>query len=264
MSINKRENILEEYYLEMEYKNEKRMIRVILPNSYYQNKSRKYPVVYFHDGQNIFFDKESYSGTSWGLIETIRDNKDLEEFIGVAIDNSPAKMAEYSPWSLDHSLAGIKIEKPEGEAYAEFIVNTLKPFIDEKYRTKKSKKFTSMIGSSAGANITAFMGNKYQGKIGNLGIFSLASFAFKEEFENYIKDTRIKANQKIYIKVGTEESEERNISQAYIDSSVKYYKLLLKAGIPIENIKLKIISGDTHSEGDWAKYLLECLEFVLQ
>lgn len=264
MSNIKRENILEEYYLEMDYKKDKRRIRVILPYSYNQNKSRKYPVVYFHDGQNIFFDNESYSGRSWGLIETIMENKNLKEFIGVAIDNSPARMAEYSPWPLDQSLADLKIERPEGDAYADFILNTLKPFIDQKYRTKKSKKFTSMIGSSAGANISAFIGKKYQGKIGSLGIFSLASFAFKEKFENYFKDVRLKDNQKIYIKVGTEESEERNISQAYIDSSVNYYDLLIKAGIPIENIKLKIISGDTHSERDWAKYLLECLEFVLQ
>lgn len=264
MSNIKRENILEEYYLEMDYKKEKRRIRVILPNSYNQNKSKKYPVVYFHDGQNIFFNHESYSGVSWGLIETIRDNKNLKEFIGVAIDNSPARMAEYSPWSLDQSLADLKIEKPEGDNYADFIINTLKPFIDEKYRTKKSKKFTSMIGSSAGANISAFIGKKYQAKIGSLGIFSLASFAFKDEFESYFKDASLKAKQKIYIKVGTEESAERKISQAYIDSSVNYYDLLIKAGIPIDNIKLRIISGDTHSEEDWAKYLLECLEFVLQ
>lgn len=264
MSNSKKENILEEYYLEMDYKKEKRRIRVILPNSYNQNKSKKYPVVYFHDGQNIFFNHESYSGVSWGLIETIRDNKNLKEFIGVAIDNSPARMAEYSPWSLDQSLADLKKEKPEGDNYADFIINTLKPFIDEKYRTKKSKKFTSMIGSSAGANISAFIGKKYQAKIGSLGIFSLASFAFKDEFESYFKDASLKAKQKIYIKVGTEESAERKISQAYIDSSVNYYDLLIKAGIPIDNIKLRIISGDTHSEEDWAKYLLECLEYVLK
>lgn len=264
MSNIKRENILEEYYLEMDYKKEKRRIRVILPNSYNQNKSKKYPVIYFHDGQNIFFNHESYSGVSWDLIETIRDNKNLKEFIGVAIDNSPARMAEYSPWTLDQSLEDLKIEKPEGDNYADFIINTLKPFIDEKYRTKKSKKFTSMIGSSAGANISAFIGKKYQAKIGSLGIFSLASFAFKDKFESYFKDASLKAKQKIYIKVGTEESAERKISQAYIDSSVIYYDLLIKAGIPIDNIKLRIISGDTHSEEDWAKYLLECLEYVLK
>lgn len=256
------ENILDEYSLEMKYENEKRRVRVLLPKSYKKTKAKKYPVVYFHDGQNIFFDEESYSGISWGLLKTIRDNKDLDEFISVGIDNSSDRMAEYSPWDFTYDLEDLDIEKAEGTAYADFVINTVKPFIDRTYRTKKSKKFTYMIGSSAGANITAFMGKKYQGKLGGLGIFSLASFIFKDDFKSYIKGSKLKANQKIYINVGTDEMEASDLSQAYIDQSISYQEDLIKAGIPLENIRLKIIKGHTHSEKDWAKNLKECLVFL--
>ena len=165
------ENILDEYSLEMKYKNEKRRVRVLLPKSYKKTKAKKYPVVYFHDGQNIFFDEESYSGISWGLLKTIRDNKDLDEFISVGIDNSPARMAEYSPWDFTFDLDDLDIEKAEGIAYADFVINTVKPFIDRTYRTKKSMKFTYMIGSSAGANIQPLWGKNTRANL-----VALASF----------------------------------------------------------------------------------------
>lgn len=260
MGFRKKDNFLDEYYLDMGYKNEKRRIRVLLPVSYGKNKSKKYPVVYFHDGQNIFFDQESYSGISWGLIDA---REKVNEFIGVAIDNSPERMGEYSPWDFEDDQSGTKLSKGCGKAYGDFVINRVKPFIDKTYRTKKSKKFTSLVGSSAGGNISAYLGKIYQNKIGNLGIFSLASFIFKDDFEKFFQGSKLKANQKVYIKVGTDESEDRVISQAYIDSAIAYQNLLLKAGLPLENIKLKIIKADNHSEKDWAKYLVDCLDFLL-
>ncbi|WP_313963531.1 alpha/beta hydrolase-fold protein, partial [uncultured Streptococcus sp.] len=92
------------FYLDMKthelvvpYTKQKRRVRVLLPKNYEQDTKKTYPVVYFHDGQNVLYSKESFSGHSWKVIPTIKRNPDIEKMIVVAIDNDgPRRMDEYS------------------------------------------------------------------------------------------------------------------------------------------------------------------------
>src|SRR3712207_6696048 len=91
------------FYLEMRthelcvpYTNQMRRIRVLLPKNYEENVSDTYPVVYFHDGQNVFYSKEAFAGHSWKVIPAIKRNPDIAQMIVVAIDNDGAnRMNEY-------------------------------------------------------------------------------------------------------------------------------------------------------------------------
>ena len=135
------EHRIEEYMLTVPYLNKERRIRVLLPEDY--NEKTKYPVVYFHDGQNVYFDEESYSGVSWGIIETIKENPELPKMIVVAIDNDDERrINEYTPWKFkDNLFDNDELVGGKGYEYSKFVMDVVKPYIDETYSTKSDAKF---------------------------------------------------------------------------------------------------------------------------
>ena len=85
--------------LEVPFTGRNRRVRVLLPKGYAEDTERTYPVVYFHDGQNVLYSKESFSGHSWKVIPTIKRNPDISKMIVVAIDNDGMeRMHEYAAW----------------------------------------------------------------------------------------------------------------------------------------------------------------------
>lgn len=252
------------------YSQQHRRIRVLLPKHYTTDESTTYPVVYIHDGQNVFHSREAFSGHSWKIIHTLKKNPDLPEMIIVAIDNdNDNRMNEYAPWKLTTILPKNLQLGGKGIEYSDFVMNVVKPFIDTTYRTKSDKAFTAMIGSSLGANISQFMGIKYQDKIGCLGIFSSANWLNHDQFERFISRHHLSDDQRVFIQVGTQEGDDTdrsltyaNVKQAYINESLDYYQQLLRSGVSLDNIKLIIAADAQHNEEAWAQYLPECLRFL--
>jgi len=147
--------------------NRTRRIWVYLPKNY-ASVGRAYPVLYMQDGQNLFNGKTAFAG-EWGVDECLDtlQNKLGKECIVVGIDNGGVKrMNEYNPY--DHVQYG----KGEGKAYVDFIANTLKPFIDAKYRTRKGVDYTYIAGSSMGGLISWYALMQYPNVFGGAGIFS--------------------------------------------------------------------------------------------
>ncbi|HFU3716605.1 TPA: alpha/beta hydrolase [Streptococcus suis] len=256
--------------LEVPFTTRKRRVRVLLPKGYEEDVDKTYPVVYFHDGQNVLYSKEAFSGHSWKVIPTIKRNPDIEKMIIVAIDNDGLeRMHEYAAWKYSEmGIPGIQFGG-KGTLYAEFVMDVVKPFIDNTYRTKSDKAHTAMIGSSLGGNITQFMGLAYQDQIGCLGVFSSANWLHQEAFDRYIERQALDKNQRVYIYVGTEEADDTdktlmagNIKQAYINSSLTYYRQLIAGGVDLDNIALEVVSGAVHNEEAWAAYLPDCLRFL--
>ena len=267
------------FYLEMKthelkvpYTGKLRRVRVLLPKNYETDTDRRYPVVYFHDGQNVFYSKEAYVGHSWKVIPAIKRNPDISRMIVVAIDNDGLqRMNEYSAWKYKESnIPGMQFGG-KGIEYGEFVMEVVKPFIDQEYRTLADREHTAMIGSSLGGNITQFLGLDYQDQIGCLGVFSSANWLHQEAFDRYIERKKLYADQRIYIYVGTEEADDTdktlmagNIKQAYIDSSLRYYHDIIQQGVALENIAIRIQSGAIHHEEAWAEHLPECLRFLAE
>ncbi|MCF1632766.1 alpha/beta hydrolase [Tetragenococcus koreensis] len=261
---------LQTHYLEMPYMEEKRRVRVLLPSNY-ETETANYPVVYMHDGQNIFFSRESYSGYSWKLIPLLKNEENLPPMIIIGIDNSEEnRFAEYMPWEVTIEDENETISVGGfGEAYTQWLVETVKPFIDEHYRTKQDRKHTVLAGSSLGAVVTAFAGAAYPDVFGSLGVFSLASWLSENSFIDYLTANPIDPKTKVYIQSGTNEGNEtdqllttKDTDQAYIDSSINYYDTLLRNGHRIDCVWLRIFAGEYHFEKYWADHFGEFLAFA--
>ncbi len=128
--------------------NRDRRIWIYLPPDYDSN-SEKYPVLYMHDGQNLFDTFTSFSG-EWEVDETLNELYDegYKVPIVVGIDNGGGdRINEYIPWVNTEYGGG------QGSEYVEFLVNTLKPYIDANYRTHSNRENTGIMGSSLGGLI---------------------------------------------------------------------------------------------------------------
>jgi len=185
-----------------------RRVWVYLPPSY-NSSTKKYPVLYMHDGQNVFDDATSFSG-EWGVDEAL-DTLGLKnkECIVVGIDNGGDKrLNEYCPY--DFNLSGVaannKTNVGEGRKYVDFLVKTLKPFIDKKYRTLKDQKNTFTAGSSMGGLISMYAVLEYPKIFGGAGVFSPAFWVGPKIFDD-IKTKGKKVNAKIYFYAGDAEGE---------------------------------------------------------
>ena len=148
--------------------NRARRIWIYLPEGYAKTK-KHYPVLYMHDGQNIF-DAITSSNGEWGVDECLDSLIKLGKpaSIVVGIDNGPRRMNEYNPYEFEN------FGKGEGDEYLNFLVQTLKPFIDTKYRTLRDKENTLIAGSSMGALISYYAMLKQPDVFGKAGIFSPA------------------------------------------------------------------------------------------
>lgn len=146
----------------------KRRIWIYLPKGYVTSKNT-YPVLYMHDGQNLFNEQTAPFG-EWGVDEAMDSlqKQTGKEMIVVGIDNGGDKRtSEYNPYDF-------KDAKGEGNQYVDFLAQTLKPYIDQKFRTKKDAASTFTAGSSMGGLISLYAVVKYPNVFGGAGVFSPA------------------------------------------------------------------------------------------
>jgi predicted alpha/beta superfamily hydrolase len=180
--------------------NRTRRIWIYLPKSYATSK-KSYPVIYMHDGQNLFNEQTAPFG-EWGIDEALDtlQIKTKKEAIIVGIDHGDDKrMNEYNPYDLD------KFGKGEGDKYIDFLANTLKPYIDKSFRTKKDSSNTFIAGSSMGGLISLYAVVKYPNVFGGAGIFSPA-FWSSPSLYNAVSNATWKTFNKLYFYAGGKES----------------------------------------------------------
>ena len=225
-------------------------IWVYVPPNYTET-SKKYPVIYMHDAQNLFDNATSYIG-EWEVDETLNNlfEKTGKGFIIVGIENGgQERINEYTPWSHEKYGGG------KGAIYIDFIVNTLKPYIDANYRTKKQAKHTGLIGSSLGGLISYYGGLKYPSVFGKIGALS-TSFWFSSEVENFTKNHANTKKVKLFLLVGEKESEEMVLG------TEKTKKILLENGFKHKNLTTKIHPNGNHNEAFWKGEFLEIITWL--
>ncbi|NWJ50563.1 MAG: alpha/beta hydrolase [Bacteroidetes bacterium] len=184
--------------------NRNRIIRICLPIDYNTNLKRRYPVIYMHDGQNLFDKKTSFAG-EWGIDECLDSLQKLsgKGFIVVGIDNGGDKrIDELTPWPHKKYGGG------EGAKYIDFITQTLKPFIDKKYRTLPKRENTIIGGSSLGGLISVYAAFKYPEVYGKVINFSPAYWINLDSIKMYIHNRPLKYKIQIYSYAGEKEGKE--------------------------------------------------------
>lgn len=223
----------------------KRRVWVYLPENY---KQYSYPVLYMQDGQNVFDDATAYAG-EWGVDEFL-DSAILKSCIVVAIDNGGDKrLNEYCPYDM------AKFGKGEGGQYVDFLVKTLKPYIDKKYRTLKDSKHTFIAGSSMGGLISMYAILKYPKVFGGAGVFSPAFWVGPQIFDDIIKKgTNVKG--KIYFYAGKQEGE------TMVPDMLKAFERM----VSVSKSKMTTVIRDDgkHNEPTWRKEFPLFYEWILK
>lgn len=238
--------------------NRKRRVWIYLPPGYH-NATASYPVVYMHDGQNLFDTETSYSG-EWGIDETLNklfDEKGMQ-LIVVGVDNGGAKrLDEYSPWVNQKYGGG------EGEAYLQFLVKTLKPYVDKNYRTLTGRNNTGIIGSSMGGLISHYAGLKYPNVFGKIGVYSPA-FWFAPKVYDFSKTHGKLKETKVYFLAGGKEGS--NVGYQEINETVqgmhKMISLLKHQKFPNKNIRSKVVPEGKHNEELWKTNFEETIQWL--
>jgi predicted alpha/beta superfamily hydrolase len=215
-----------------------RKIRIYLPESYHTS-GKKYPVLYMHDGQNLFDDSTSFSG-EWGIDEAMDSlGVMFGEMIIVGIDHGGSRrINEYAPYDMERFGEG------EGDAYADFLVKTLRPYIRKNYRTKNCRKHQFIAGSSMGGLISFYAMLKYPRKFGGAGVFSPAFWvapALKDEVRK--KGNKVKG--KIYFYAGKEESE------TMVPDLLSIHEIMF--AVSKARLTTVIRTEGKHSESTWRK-----------
>jgi predicted alpha/beta superfamily hydrolase len=226
--------MLENFDIPIKAFNHNRTIRVYTPRGY-QDATKRYPVLYMHDGQNVFEDNDAIHGVSLGLREYLDTNE--IEIIVVGIDTNTegkARYNEYCPW-VDGEFSKNLLGKPsytggKGDAYVDFIVSELKPYIDSKYRTLTES--TSIGGVSLGGLISTYAASKYPDVFRNVIGISSAFWRNQEEIEKLLRNTNLSSIEKFYMDSGTTEvRDDERISKGFLESNQRIHNIV-KEKIP--------------------------------
>lgn len=244
--------------------NNRRNIIVYLPPSYEIGVDR-YPVLYLHDGQNLFDAATSFAG-EWHVDETMEDlSRDGIEAIVVGIPNAGIhRLDEYSPFHHPGFGGGL------GDLYLSFIVETLKPRIDADFRTRPERDSTGILGSSMGGLISLYGYFRHPETFGFAGAMSPSFWFAKGAIYKYIKEAEFNPGR-IYLDAGTREHGESRGWTIMPNSSRRYYagvrrmqRILAHKGYrPRRELLYVEEKWATHEEGAWARRLPTAIRFLL-
>ncbi|CAF3338648.1 unnamed protein product [Rotaria socialis] len=158
-----------------------RRIWIYLPRSYSIESNRRYPVVYAHDGQNLFDTRTSFSG-EWGIDESL--DALSQQLIVVGIDNGGSeRINELTPFPNSNYGGG------QADKYLDFIVKNLRPYINTHFRTKPERENTAILGSSLGGLCSLYAALRHEDIFGLIGIFS-PSLWFTNDIYTYAQNHR--------------------------------------------------------------------------
>jgi predicted alpha/beta superfamily hydrolase len=228
-----------------------RTVRVYLPDDYDENSEKRYPVLYMHDGQNLYKDEDAGYGMSWGISDFLNES-DIE-IIVVGIDCNTEgykRLDEYSPWKSSAMSKVFPVSEDEiggeGKEYIDYIVNELKPMIDRKYRTISEE--TSMAGSSMGGLISTYAACMYPHIFKRIASVSPAYWFNQNEIEELIRESDLSTIERFYMDIGTNEATESIDAEKYVKSSAVVYDILKNK---VKDSKFEIIEGAVHNENAW-------------
>ncbi|HLP94842.1 MAG TPA: alpha/beta hydrolase-fold protein [Saprospiraceae bacterium] len=234
-----------------------RKIWIYLPPDY-NTTAKKYPVLYMHDGQNLFDQNTSAFG-EWEVDESLNALHAQGDWgcIVVGIENGGQfRLDEYSPWVNPQYGGG------EGDEYLAFIVNTLKPYIDANYRTLPGRITTAIAGSSMGGLISMYAFSERQDIFSKAGIFSPAFWFADNEPANHVASHLKQGNARVYFLAGADEENNGNQSNYVVEDMQAVSDAMSTAGFTPSEKSFNVISDGKHSEWFWAREFPDAYEWL--
>jgi predicted alpha/beta superfamily hydrolase len=238
-----------------------RNVLVYLPQGYRRFARRRHPVLYLHDGQNVFDAATAFSHVEWGVDETAQRlvrQKLIEPLIIVAIDNrGDDRIHEYAPTRgvIDGSSKRKKRSRGMARQYGRFLVEELKPFIDHTYRTKPEREATGMAGSSLGGLVTMALGVWFPNVFTRLGVMSPSVWWDDQAIVKMVEELETRVPVKIWLDTGTHEEgweRARTLRDALVEKGWKLY----------DDLQYLEVEGGEHTEAAWAARVDPMLRYL--
>jgi len=235
-----------------------RDIIVYLPPDYNSAEDRRYPVLYLHDGQNLFDAATAFAGNEWGLDELAEElisTGQIEPLIIVGIYNTgPKRMAEYTHVRDKRGRGG------RAKQYAKLLVEDLKPFIDSEYRTLSNAENTALGGSSLGGLVTLYLGLHHPDVFGKLIVMSPSVWWANRAIVREVRKLKQKLPEKIWLDIGT--CEGTNPEHCIEDARMLRDALVAKGWKLDEDFRFVEDEGAGHNEKAWGFRMGDALKFL--
>lgn len=229
---------------------------VYLPPGYETDTARRYQVLYMHDGQNLFDPATAFGGVEWGVGATAQRliaAGELDPLIIVGIYNTGQyRIDEYAPtFDVKHNRGG------KADLYGRFIVEELKSFIDQSYRTMAGPEQTGLGGSSLGGLVTLYLGLKNPRFFSRLMVMSPSVWWDQSMILRVVKGLKAKPSTRIWLDVGTKESK-------YAPGQARALRdELIAQGWRLDSdLKFLQVKGGRHNESDWGQRVEPALKFL--
>lgn len=248
--------MIEKHEVYIEFLQMKRMVHIYLPNDYKHSKKR-YSVFYMFDGHNLFYDEDATYGKSWGL-RSYLDAIHMDIIVvGIECNHQGNhRIEEFSPYSFKNNKIGAI--HGQGASFFEWIINDLKPCIDQQYPTHPDRLHTAIGGSSMGGIMALY------GILHHNDVFSKAACLspyLQKNMSPLQKELKKELASKthIYLSWG---SNEASTKLQFATISSQYMKIIRE----LSNRKIcfypnLIVKGE-HNEASWEKEVPIFLSFL--
>jgi len=243
------------------YLDQSRDVLIYLPPGYEKaGNAERYPVLYIHDGNNLFDAETAFGGADWQVDETAErliSQGDLRPLIIVGVANTPDRMDEYT-WVPGH--AGDMYCGGAGALYARFLIEELKKMVDREYRTLPEREHTGVAGSSLGGLISLYIGMHFNDVFGRVGIIS-PSLHWSHQASLYTA-RRMPSDLHIWLDMGWHEDDYGRPPKEIRETRALRQILDAKGYEVGKNLAYFEDPRGRHSEIDWARRMPRILQFL--
>lgn len=247
---------LERQHIHSWYLANGRYLDIYLPPAYDREPQRRFPVLYMHDGNNLYYPELAFGGMPWyvdQMLNRLISHRLIEELIVVGIHNTPGRDSEYT-WTRMQTRWGS--QGGNGERYAHFLCTEVKPLIDHTYRTLSGPATTAVMGSSLGGLISFYLGLYFPHIFGHIGMLSPSLWW---DHRQALRDaTRFPHGLKVWLDMGTREGNPRiPVDRNYNIQNTRLMKRILESRGYREGVDLGYLEdrGGRHNEWFWGQRL---------
>lgn len=229
---------------------------VYLPPGYHEQPQRRFPVLYLHDGQNLFDGATSFvPGMDWHVGQTADDfilTGGVQPLIIVGIYNAgKARIQEYTPTKAPRLGGG------RADRYAKFLMQEVMPFIQREYRTIEDYRVTGMGGSSLGGLLSLYLGLKHPHVFGRLAALSPSVWWNQRVIHRFAAAAPVEPRPRIWLDIGTKEG------PRIVQEVEQFRDILLQKGWQFgRDLQYQRVEGAEHNEAAWAQRVGPFLQFL--
>jgi enterochelin esterase-like enzyme len=229
---------------------------VYLPPGYEEQRAKRFPVLYLHDGQNLFDGATSFiPGMDWHVGQTADrgiQEKKIQPLIIVGIYNAgKARVREYTPTQVPRLGGG------RADRFARFLLEEVVPFTQEEYRIVSGPEFTGMGGSSLGGLVSLYLGLKLPHIFGKLAALSPSLWWNQRVMTRFAEAARVHPRPRIWLDVGTREGPRT------VKDVEQFRDVLLQKGWRLgQDLYYERVEGAEHNEAAWSQRVGPFLQFL--